>query len=126
MSATETYTPRLKERYEELRPQLKDQLGKSSIMEVPRITKVTLNMGVGEAKTDSKQLDTALEELSIIAGQRAQMRRAPPHAGHFSTITRPVPATPRRKSMPRIARGYSRLSSSRTSRRTPTPLAPPS
>jgi len=76
MAATETYTPRLKERYEELRPQLKDQLGKSSIMEVPRITKVTLNMGVGEAKTDTKQLDAALEELTTIAGQRAQMRRA--------------------------------------------------
>jgi large subunit ribosomal protein L5 len=70
------YTPRLKERYEELRPQLQEQLGKSSIMQVPRITKVTLNMGVGEAKTDSKQLDAALEELTIIAGQRAQMRRA--------------------------------------------------
>jgi large subunit ribosomal protein L5 len=74
--ATATYTPRLKERYEELRAQLKDDLGKSSIMQVPRISKITLNMGVGEAKTDSKQLDAALEELTIIAGQRAQMRRA--------------------------------------------------
>ena len=45
-------------------------------MQVPRITKITLNMGVGEAKTDSKQLDQALEELTMIAGQRAQMRRA--------------------------------------------------
>jgi large subunit ribosomal protein L5 len=83
MAATETYTPRLRERYEELRPQLKDQLGKRSIMEVPRIAKVTLNMGVGEAKTDSKQLDTALEELSIIAGQRAQMRRATKSIAQF-------------------------------------------
>ena len=80
---TETYTPRLKERYDELRPQLKDQLGKSSIMEAPRITKVTQNMGVGAAKTDSKQLDTALEELSIIAGQRAQMRRATKSIAQF-------------------------------------------
>jgi large subunit ribosomal protein L5 len=74
---TETYTPRLKERYDgELRARLKDELGLSSIMEVPRVTKITLNMGVGEAKTDAKQLDAAIEELSTIAGQRAQVRRA--------------------------------------------------
>jgi large subunit ribosomal protein L5 len=83
MAATETYTPRMKERYEELRVQLKDELGKSSIMEVPRISKITLNMGVGEAKTDSKQLDAALEELSIIAGQRAQMRKATKSIAQF-------------------------------------------
>ncbi len=79
MSATETetYTPRLKERYDnELRARLKDELGLDSIMQVPRITKITLNMGVGEAKTDAKQLDAAIEELSTIAGQRAQVRRA--------------------------------------------------
>ena len=76
MSAVETYTPRMKQLYEELRAGLKDELGKSSIMEVPRISKITLNMGVGEAKVDSKQLDAALEELTIIAGQRAQTRRA--------------------------------------------------
>ena len=76
-TATDTYTPRLKERYEhELREQLKDELGLKSIMEVPRITKITLNMGVGEAKTDAKQLDAAIEELSTIAGQRAQIRKA--------------------------------------------------
>ncbi|HSP72643.1 MAG TPA: 50S ribosomal protein L5 [Gaiellaceae bacterium] len=66
----------MKQLYEELRAGLKDELGKSSIMEVPRISKITLNMGVGEAKVDSKQLDAALEELTIIAGQRAQTRRA--------------------------------------------------
>jgi len=71
------YTPRLKEIYEgELRARLKDDLGLSSTMQVPRVQKITLNMGVGEAKTDSKQLDAALEELTTIAGQRAQMRRA--------------------------------------------------
>jgi large subunit ribosomal protein L5 len=75
--AEETYAPRLKERYDnELRGQLKDDLGLASIMEVPRISKITLNMGVGEAKTDAKQLDAALDELTIIAGQRAQVRRA--------------------------------------------------
>ena len=70
------YAPRLKQRYEELRPQLKEELGYASVMQVPRIEKVTLNMGVGEAKTDAKQLDSALDELTTIAGQRAQVRRA--------------------------------------------------
>jgi large subunit ribosomal protein L5 len=70
-------TPRLKERYEsELREQLKEQLAYSSIMRVPRITKITLNMGVGEAKNEAKLLDSAIEELTTIAGQRAQVRRA--------------------------------------------------
>ncbi len=78
MSATATeYVPRLKARYnEELRGALKEELSKSTVMDVPRIQKITLNMGVGEAKTDSKVLDAAMEELTIIAGQRAQLRRA--------------------------------------------------
>jgi large subunit ribosomal protein L5 len=77
MAAVDTYVPRLKERYDrEIRAQLKDELGLSSIMQVPRIRKITLNMGVGEAKTDAKQLDSAIEELTTIAGQRAQVRRA--------------------------------------------------
>ena len=71
------YVPRLKQRYEgELKPQLKDELGLSTVMQVPRITKITLNMGVGEGKTDAKALDSAIEELTTIAGQRAQLRRA--------------------------------------------------
>jgi large subunit ribosomal protein L5 len=71
------YTPRLKQRYnDELRSQLKEQLGVVSIMQSPRVSKITLNMGVGEGKTDAKQLDSAIEELTIIAGQRAQIRRA--------------------------------------------------
>jgi large subunit ribosomal protein L5 len=70
-------TPRLKDRYEtELREQLKEQLGYTSIMRVPRVLKITLNMGVGEAKTETKLLDSAIEELTTIAGQRAQVRRA--------------------------------------------------
>ena len=77
MAAVDTYVPRLKERYDrEIRAQLKDELGLSSIMQVPRIQKITLNMGVGEAKTDAKQLDSAIEELTTIAGQRAQVRKA--------------------------------------------------
>jgi len=74
--ATATYTPRMKERYLELRPQLQEELGLSSIMQVPEIAKITLNMGVGDAKTDAKALDAAIEELTIIAGQRAQVRKA--------------------------------------------------
>ena len=45
-------------------------------MRVPKVTKITLNMGVGDAKTDAKALDAAIEELSAIAGQRAQVRKA--------------------------------------------------
>ena len=81
---TDTYTPRMKTLYEEeLRPRLKEELELSSIMQVPRIQKITLNMGVGEAKTDSKALDAAIEELSTIAGQRAQVRKAKKSVASF-------------------------------------------
>jgi large subunit ribosomal protein L5 len=77
MAVATDYAPRLKRQYnEELRGRLKDELGKTTIMDVPRIEKITLNMGVGEAKTEAKTLDSAIEELTIIAGQRAQLRRA--------------------------------------------------
>jgi large subunit ribosomal protein L5 len=76
-AARASYAPRLKVLYQdELRPRLQDELGFSSVMDVPHIDKITLNMGVGEAKTDAKQLDSALDELTTIAGQRAQVRRA--------------------------------------------------
>jgi large subunit ribosomal protein L5 len=76
-NAKNGYRPRLKELYEdELRTQLKDELRLNTVMQVPRIQKITLNMGVGEAKNDAKQLDNAIDELTTIAGQRAQMRRA--------------------------------------------------
>ena len=70
------YVPRLKTQYEELRPRLQSDLGLSSVMQVPRLSKITLNMGVGEAKIEAKALDAAAEQLSTIAGQRAQIRRA--------------------------------------------------
>src|ERR671924_1436518 len=71
------YEPRLKTAYEqEVRPRLKDELGLSSTMQVPRLEKITLNMGVGEAKLNAKALDSAIEELTIIAGQRARITRA--------------------------------------------------
>jgi large subunit ribosomal protein L5 len=83
-TATETYTPRLKDLYEgEIRERLKEELGFDSIMQVPRIEKITLNMGVGEAKTDSKAMDAAIEELTTIAGQRAQVRKATKSIAQF-------------------------------------------
>ncbi len=73
----ETYVARLKAQYEhEIRSRLQEELGLESVMQVPRVTKITLNMGVGEAKTDAKALDAAVEELTLIAGQHAQIRRA--------------------------------------------------
>jgi large subunit ribosomal protein L5 len=75
--STNGYEPRLKTTYEqEIRPRLKEELALSSTMQVPRLQKITLNMGVGEAKTDAKVLDSAIDELTTIAGQRAQIRKA--------------------------------------------------
>jgi large subunit ribosomal protein L5 len=68
---------RLKERYEkEIRPELIERFGYSTPMQAPRIQKITLNMGVGEAKQDSKMLEAAQEQLATIAGQRPSVRRA--------------------------------------------------
>ena len=76
--------PRLKSEYEtEIRPRLKEELGLSSVMQVPSVKKITLNMGVGEAKTDAKQLDAAIEEMTTIAGQRAQVRKARKSVAQF-------------------------------------------
>ena len=70
-------TARLKTRYlEEIRPALMERFGYSSIMQVPRIEKITLNMGVGEAKQDSRMLEAATEQLATIAGQAPNVRRA--------------------------------------------------
>ena len=62
---------RLKQLYnEELRPKLKEELKLSNVMAVPRIVKITLNMGVGEAVLDKKQLDSAIADMQAISGQR--------------------------------------------------------
>src|ERR671930_487323 len=69
--------PRLKQRYfEEIRPQLVDRFKYSSVMEAPRLEKITLNMGVGEAKQDTKLLENAQEQLATIAGQKPNVRVA--------------------------------------------------
>jgi large subunit ribosomal protein L5 len=71
------YKPRLKERFDqEVRPRLKDEFSYSTSMRVPRIEKITLNMGVGDAKINARALDKAVDELTLIAGQRAQITRA--------------------------------------------------
>jgi large subunit ribosomal protein L5 len=75
--ATDTYTPRLKERYEQdVRGALLSRFAYRSPMQVPRLQKVTLNMGVGEAKQNSRALDEAVEQLALIAGQRPVITRA--------------------------------------------------
>ena len=77
MSAQAAVPARLKQRYlEEVRPQLIERFGYSTVMQAPRVEKVTLNMGVGEAKQDSKMLDNAQEQLATIAGQKPNVRRA--------------------------------------------------
>jgi large subunit ribosomal protein L5 len=77
-AATQARIPaRLKERYEqEIRPGLAERFGYRSAMEVPRIEKITLNMGIGDAKQDSNVLDAAMDQLATIAGQRPNVRRA--------------------------------------------------
>ena len=65
--------PRLKARYdEEIAPELTKRFGYANPMQVPRLEKITLNMGVGEAKQDSKMLEAAQEQLATIAGPEAQ------------------------------------------------------
>jgi large subunit ribosomal protein L5 len=71
------YSPRLKDRFDaEIRDRLKEQFSYSSVMKVPRVEKITVNMGVGDAKVNARALDKAVEELTIITGQRAQITRA--------------------------------------------------
>ena len=77
MATDASTTARLKTRYlEEIRPQLVERFGYSSVMQAPRIEKITLNMGVGEAKQDSRMLEAATEQLATIAGQKPNVRRA--------------------------------------------------
>jgi large subunit ribosomal protein L5 len=78
MSAnTDAYTPRLRTRYrDELVPALQEQLGLANRMQVPRLEKVVVNMGVGDAVKDGRLLDAALEDLATITGQKAVVTKA--------------------------------------------------
>jgi large subunit ribosomal protein L5 len=84
VSAAPAALARLKQRYvDEVRPQLMERFGYSTIMQAPKIEKITLNMGVGEAKQDSKLLDAASEQLATIAGQKPNVRRARKSIANF-------------------------------------------
>jgi large subunit ribosomal protein L5 len=76
-TAETTAAPRLKTRYnEQLRAQLKDQLGLGNIMEVPRLVKIVVNMGVGDAVAQASLLEGAQKDLATITGQKALVTRA--------------------------------------------------
>jgi len=75
---------RLKEQFEkEFVAQLKEELGLKNSMEVPRVSKISVNMGVGEAKTDAKLLDNAVAEMTIITGQKPKITRARKSIANF-------------------------------------------
>ena len=75
---------RVKDRYlKEIRPALIERFGYSSSMQAPRLLKITLNMGTGEAKQDSKMLEAAQEQLATIAGQKPNIRRAKKSVANF-------------------------------------------
>ena len=77
MAETTITPPRLRGRYEsEVRDVLQERFAYRSPMQMPRLSKITLNMGVGEAKQNSKALDEAVEQLAIIAGQRPLITKA--------------------------------------------------
>jgi large subunit ribosomal protein L5 len=76
--------PRLKERYDsEVAPALADQLGLGNVMRIPRLEKIVVNMGVGEAAQDAKQIDSAVEELRIITGQQPKVAYARKSISNF-------------------------------------------
>jgi large subunit ribosomal protein L5 len=69
--------PRLKKVYrEKVAPALKEQLGVANVMEVPRLQKIVVNMGVGEAVADKRQIDAAMDELSLITGQKPRLNKS--------------------------------------------------
>lgn len=79
-----SYYPRLKQKYrEEVAPAMKEQFGYKSVMEIPKIEKVCINQGVGDATQDKKLVDNALQEISIIAGQKAVPTKAKKSVSNF-------------------------------------------
>jgi len=77
MSTAEKVQPRLKERYRnEIRDSLQKQFGYRNVMQIPTVTKVVVNMGVGEAARDAKLVNGAVNDLALITGQRPDIRRA--------------------------------------------------
>ncbi len=79
-----SYKPRLKKKYrEEIVPALMEQFNYSSIMEVPKLEKICINQGVGKATQDKKLVDTALKEMTMIAGQKAVPTKAKKSVSNF-------------------------------------------
>ena len=80
----ENYTPRLKTRYrEEIKKALNEEFGYDNVMQIPGVEKIVVNMGVGEAARDSKVINGALEDLTLITGQKPQLRRATKSIANF-------------------------------------------
>ena len=80
----QNYTPRLKTRYQdEIRTKLNDEFSYDNVMQVPALTKIVVNMGVGDAARDSKVINGALEDLTAITGQKPQLRRAKKSIANF-------------------------------------------
>jgi large subunit ribosomal protein L5 len=76
--------PRLKTLYaEQIAPRLKDDLGLANVMEIPRLEKIVVNMGVGEAVQDRKMIDSAMDELTLITGQKPKMNRSRKSIANF-------------------------------------------
>ncbi|MEH1167957.1 MULTISPECIES: 50S ribosomal protein L5 [Micromonospora] len=83
-TATEKTLPRLKERYRnEIVAQLREQNSYGNPMQVPRLVKIVVNMGVGEAARDAKLIDGAVRDLATITGQKPQVRRATKSIAQF-------------------------------------------
>ncbi|ATA29550.1 50S ribosomal protein L5 [Mycobacterium lepraemurium] len=77
MTTTEKVQPRLKERYRnEIRDSLQQKFGYANVMQIPTVTKVVVNMGIGEASRDAKLINGAVNDLALITGQRPEIRRA--------------------------------------------------
>ncbi len=77
MSTTTSAMPRLKARYrEEISPELRKEFGFANVMQVPTVTKIVVNMGVGEAARDSKLIEGAIRDLTEITGQKPQVTKA--------------------------------------------------
>jgi large subunit ribosomal protein L5 len=75
---------RLREKYQkEVMPALKKEFGYTNIMAIPKVTKVVINMGLGEATSNAKIIDTAADELGKISGQKAAVRRATKSIAQF-------------------------------------------
>jgi large subunit ribosomal protein L5 len=78
------YTPRLRTKYsDEIAPKLKEKFEYSSIMQVPKITKICLNQGLGKATADKKIIDAAVDEMTLIAGQKATPTNATKDISNF-------------------------------------------